>query len=972
MKPFTLVIFVLLSAHQLHGQIYQGPASGSVSAGAVVSTESMEFVFQTTPTPIKRLRNKLPFEPFPSFLNPNAPDETATIHFVTDPGASAIVDLDSNLIRSFQGFLDPGNYIPPDPYIAAGPNHVMGVDNDRFRIWDKSGRLILTSGIDPWFSTTATGLSIFDPKVIYDHFDKRWIMVWLHQDDVTATSYYLVSVSDDSIPTGTWYNWALPGNVNGSTPITSWADYQGVGYDSVAVYLTSNQFNFGGSFTNSKIRIIPKSDLYANTAGVVNWTDLWDIRQPGNLSPSFGIRPSRMYGSPGEYYLVTHSTSGVTNYITLYKLTNPLTAPSMTAANVTVGTYYNPPNANQLGGGSPLIDGGGYNIRNEPVFIDGHLHLVHCVASGTSFQYSSVRYVRMDPALNSAVEDVALGADTYYYFYPALAVDKDNNVVLTFSRSATTEYAGAFYTYRLSTDPINTLRASRPLQPGKANYVKTFSGTRNRWGDYNGAWVDPLRMDNFWLFTEYAETPANTWAVWAANLRLSPFTGARLYASKDSVLFPNLNDAWNAWPVGSTSDTFSVSLYNLGADTLYVSHLGVVSDVFHINESLNFPLAIAQRETMTVSFRFTPSEPGSFLDTITIESNDAVETMKYLPLRGLAYSINPVSSGVLYSGTGSGSGGVMLTLDPNTGAGSLIGPSGFTEVRGLTVHPASKVLYATSGVGSSSNVSRINASAGDAHQYRTFNLSSVRGIAFDRTTHELYGARTNGLLVKMDLESGDTTFVGLTGISNLYSLSFNPLTNEMWGLQWNSTNSKLFRINKQTGASTEVGPLGQGQAQSMAFDQDGKLFALIGIPSAVTQLARIDTSTGTATTIGNLNFIHGLSLAVDGSVILDVHENPVGGLPPAKFELYQNFPNPFNPTTNIRFGIPSASLIRLRIYNLLGQQVKTLVHGYRGAGKWDVTWDGTNDAGKLVSSGVYLYRLEAGTYTNTKKLLLMK
>jgi len=76
---------------------------------------------------------------------------------------------------------------------------------------------------------------------------------------------------------------------------------------------------------------------------------------------------------------------------------------------------------------------------------------------------------------------------------------------------------------------------------------------------------------------------------------------------------------------------------------------------------------------------------------------------------------------------------------------------------------------------------------------------------------------------------------------------------------------------------------------------------------------------------------------------------------PDKFELYQNYPNPFNPTTTIGFDVPNAnSHVRLEIFNILGQRVKMLVNNVYSAGRYKVIWDGTNDAGMQVSTGVYI------------------
>jgi len=93
---------------------------------------------------------------------------------------------------------------------------------------------------------------------------------------------------------------------------------------------------------------------------------------------------------------------------------------------------------------------------------------------------------------------------------------------------------------------------------------------------------------------------------------------------------------------------------------------------------------------------------------------------------------------------------------------------------------------------------------------------------------------------------------------------------------------------------------------------------------------------------------------------------------PSGFTLDQNYPNPFNPTTNIGFALPSAADVRLDIYNTLGRHVRTVVNGRLEAGEHTAVWDGESTEGTHVASGVYLYRLQVGDYTETKKMILLK
>jgi len=91
-----------------------------------------------------------------------------------------------------------------------------------------------------------------------------------------------------------------------------------------------------------------------------------------------------------------------------------------------------------------------------------------------------------------------------------------------------------------------------------------------------------------------------------------------------------------------------------------------------------------------------------------------------------------------------------------------------------------------------------------------------------------------------------------------------------------------------------------------------------------------------------------------------------------KFVLSQNYPNPFNSATGINYVLPEDAWVTLFIYNGVGQKVKTLENRMRSKGSYSVTWNGTDDNGKEVASGIYFYQLRAGNLTKTKKLVLIK
>jgi hypothetical protein len=96
---------------------------------------------------------------------------------------------------------------------------------------------------------------------------------------------------------------------------------------------------------------------------------------------------------------------------------------------------------------------------------------------------------------------------------------------------------------------------------------------------------------------------------------------------------------------------------------------------------------------------------------------------------------------------------------------------------------------------------------------------------------------------------------------------------------------------------------------------------------------------------------------------------------PAITQLIGNFPNPFNPYTTIQFSVAAelaSAHVRLEIFNIRGQRVRTLVNDIKLPGHHSVVWDGRDDHGRSVGSGVYFYRLQAGDFSQTKRMLLLK
>ena len=147
----------------------------------------------------------------------------------------------SGLISSFVSFgLFATGSIPPDPIGAAGPSHLVNVVNTNIAFYQKNGLLDSAVTLSSFFAGLAPLTSTFDPKVLYDTVEERFVVISLEATSAPLTSRILIAVSDDSNPNGTWHQTAVNSlvSISGNT----FADYPGLAVDEDAIYISANMF----------------------------------------------------------------------------------------------------------------------------------------------------------------------------------------------------------------------------------------------------------------------------------------------------------------------------------------------------------------------------------------------------------------------------------------------------------------------------------------------------------------------------------------------------------------------------------------------------------------------------------------------------------------------------------------------------------------------------------------------------------
>jgi len=267
------------------------------------------------------------------------------------------------------------------------------------------------------------------------------------------------------------------------------------------------------------------------------------------------------------------------------------------------------------------------------------------------------------------------------------------------------------------------------------------------------------------------------------------------------------------------------------------------------------------------------------------------------------------------------------------------------------------------------DIVRVNAYNGDAYPLYTLPLGSIVGIAFDNAG-TCYIALQNGQIYTVDLSTGNYTLVTTAAIQ-LVSITINPADNQMWASPRIivGVKDKIYTIDLTTGDATLIGQTGFGKTTNdLTFDETGAFYGVIGGTTEEGELLSINTSDATGTLIGATGFtdVQGLAYTVTGGPPVSVDDDANTTLP-TEFSLEQNYPNPFNPATTIKYDIKERTNVELKVFDILGREIITLVNEEKTAGAYSVEFNATS-----LPSGVYFYQLSAGNFVETKKMVLLK
>ncbi len=419
-------------------------------------------------------------------------------------------------------------FIPADPSLAAGPNHLLAVTNTSIAIYDKSGNELDSESLQDFFSPLSPPTFTFDPKVLFDQFENRFVLITLEREDVAEgasdnASRILVAVSDTDDPTGSW----SVTDIDGLEVIAGqehWVDFPGLAIDEEAVYITANMFQFfdqsdGGSFGGARVWIVDKgvnNGLYDGDDADVDrfnpftsGTTAAGTHQPAHI---LGAPPP---GNTGTWMVLASGLgSGNDLEAQVVRIDNPLAnSPTFNFDFVSLGNI-DQNRFDELGNlpqsGSTLDPDAGDRRTLDAVWRDNSLYFTSAVRARTGPDagentaiWAQINTQQSDDLVQLGFlggEDIDGDTETAY---GAVSVNADGVIALGFTSANDSTFLSSHYALHVPGDSSGSNRGSELIREGEDPFELTFGASEVRWGDYSSVALDPNGVC-FWVYNKHA------------------------------------------------------------------------------------------------------------------------------------------------------------------------------------------------------------------------------------------------------------------------------------------------------------------------------------------------------------------------------------------------------------------------------------------------------------------------------------
>jgi hypothetical protein len=419
-------------------------------------------------------------------------------------------------------------FIPPDIHGAVGLTRSMTVTNNNYRVYDKlTGAPLSTVGIQTFWAPLAPPAgspaeTIFDPRVQYDPYNNRFIHYVLSGvGGIGANNRLLVAVSQTGDPNGTYNYYSY---IVGTSNLG--ADFPTVGFNKNWLVVGLNMFAVAsGGVTQGNLITI---DYPAARSGAPSPTAVRFVTPDNVFFFGTGLCPADTYDpNLDAVYVLRNFNNNTTGRLQMYRVTGTPTSPAVAPVNdmINSGDFWNTGSEGnflpQLNTSSTVgaaastlgIEAGDARIQNV-VYRNGSVWAVHKIGIPATVNTATVRVgvqwwqltttgaITQRGRIEDPTATQANGGS--HYAWPAIAVNRNNDVIINYSEFEEDDYADTGYSFRLAADAANTMRDPVIYQEGLDNYAGADSNGRVRWGDYTMAVPDPSNDRDLWVVGEYA------------------------------------------------------------------------------------------------------------------------------------------------------------------------------------------------------------------------------------------------------------------------------------------------------------------------------------------------------------------------------------------------------------------------------------------------------------------------------------
>ncbi len=537
----------------------------------------------------------------------------------------------------FLAYVDPVKTIPPDPHGAVGLNHVVTCSNDSVIVHTKTGNIVSRMS----FGTFMGNATVSDPYMQYDPYLDRY---WVSGISTETTNKVYLAVSKSGDPSGDWWRYSFtPTSSDGALLL----DHPYLGLDNKLVVVGGRKFPGASSFTGTILFAFDKTSLAAGTTLEFGVNAQTMEKTPTDGDAPCPVTAYGLTGVPAPNFYIIQNWNGSASAIRLSTITGDIPNLSWNTAAAVFSSGGSPWSDGSLGSLGQQLDEPRKIAVNDSrissaVMLNGKIWCAHHLGLPANLPtHTAVQWWQISPlgeVLQRGRIDDPSGAVSRYY--PTIAVNAAENVVLGYTVSSPTTRVNAAYSTRTAATPANSTDDEYVYKGGVSPYWKDFGSGRARWGDYSHSALDPV-TGNLWTIQEYAEQRLGTsdnqsrYGLWWAEVGFNNFNND---AALSTIIEPN-----NGGPYCEVPLSISVSVTNIGKKTLNSISVGILVDGVPAATQTFTNLALPNFDTKILKLAATlsPSQGDHIFTAYTFNPNGVRDERTSNDTADIAFTLLP-------------------------------------------------------------------------------------------------------------------------------------------------------------------------------------------------------------------------------------------------------------------------------------------------------------------------------------------